>query len=58
LTQPYWNQQVSVGAGFPLGKKVSLDANAGYAFDGERGVGGTQLDVNEIQVSAGLTWRF
>lgn len=58
LTQPYWQQQISGGIGFNLTDKVRFDVQAGYAYDGERTIGATRLDVNEFQAGAGFTWEF
>jgi len=58
LTQPYWQQQISGGFGFEVTKTISLDFQAGYAFDSERTIGGTKLDVKELQVGAGFNWAF
>lgn len=58
LTQPYWQQQVSGGAGYSLTRSVQLDVHSGYAFDGRRTIGGTEVDVKEFQAGFGLTWRF
>ena len=30
----------------------------GYAFDGDRSIGGTAIEVNEFQLGAGFTWGF
>lgn len=58
LTQPYWRQQLSGGFGYALIDSIQLDVQAGYAFDGERTIGGTRLDVNEFQAGVGFTWTF
>lgn len=58
LTQPYWRQQVSAGFGYALTGNIQLDAQIGYAFDGERTIGGTGVDVEEFQAGVGVTWRF
>ncbi len=58
LTQPYWQQQVSSGFGYDLSDSIHLDFQVGYAFDGERTIGATRLDVNEFQAGAGFTWLF
>lgn len=57
LTQPYWRQQVSAGFGYALTKNIEFDAQLGYAFDGDRTIGGTRVLVNEAQVGFGFTWR-
>lgn len=58
LTQPYWQQQVTAGFGYSLTDAINLDFQAGYAFDGDRTIGGTKVEVNEFQLGAGLTWAF
>jgi long-chain fatty acid transport protein len=58
LTQPFWQQQISAGAGYQLTENVRVDFQAGYAFDGDRTIGGTDIEVNEFQVGAGFTWGF
>lgn len=57
LTQPYWRQQVSAGFGYALTKNIEFDAQLGYAFDGNRTIGGTRVSVKEAQVGFGFTWR-
>lgn len=58
LTQPFWQQQISAGAGYQVTERLRLDVQGGYAFDGDRSIGGTALEVNEFQVGAGFTWTF
>lgn len=58
LVQPYWQQQVSGGFGYDLSKTIHFDFQAGYAFDGDRTIGGTRIEVNEFQAGAGFTWSF
>jgi len=58
LTQPYWQQQISAGIGYEITDRVHVDLHAGYAFDGDRRIAGTELDVNEFQMGAGFTWAF
>lgn len=58
LTQPYWQQQVSAGVGYELTDTIQLDMFMNYAFDGDRTIGGTLVEVNEFTGGAGLTWRF
>ena len=58
LTQPYWQQQVSGGLGFQLTDRIQIDGQAGYAFDGDRTIGGTEIEVNEFQAGFGVTWRY
>jgi long-chain fatty acid transport protein len=58
LTQPYWQQQISAGAGYALTENVRVDGYLGYAFDGDRTIGTTEIEVNEIQIGAGVSWRF
>ena len=58
LVQPYWQQQVTVGAGYALTDTIRLDAQVGYAFDGDRQIANTEVEVNEFQAGAGLTWTF
>ena len=58
LTQPYWRQQLSGGFGYALSDSIHFDFQAGYAFDGDRTIGGTGLDVHEFQAGAGFTWSF
>ena len=58
LTQPYWQQQVSGGLGYQLTESIHADAFISYAFDGDRTIGGTRLEVNELSVGAGVSWRF
>lgn len=58
LTQPFWQQQISAGAGYQLTERLRLDVQGGYAFDGDRSIGGTDIEVNEFQVGAGFTWTF
>lgn len=58
LTQPFWQQQISAGAGYQLTEHVRVDFQAGYAFDGDRSIGATDIEVNEFQVGAGFTWGF
>lgn len=57
LTQPYWQQQIYAGIGYQLSKQVSLDVNIAYAFDGDRTIGATKVEVNEIQLGFGFTWK-
>lgn len=58
LTQPYWQQQIAVGVGFAITRHIRLDAQAGYAFDGDRTIGRTDIAVNQVQAGAGVTWTF
>lgn len=58
LTQPYWQQQVTGGLGYALTEHMRVDGYVGYAFDGERTIGSTSLDVDEVQIGAGATWQF
>jgi long-chain fatty acid transport protein len=58
LTQPYWQQQITAGVGYALTDKINFDVQAGYAFDGDRTIGATKLEVNEFQLGAGFTWAF
>ncbi|MDT8345735.1 MAG: outer membrane protein transport protein [Thermohalobaculum sp.] len=58
LTQPFWQQQISAGAGYQVTERLRLDVQGGYAFDGDRSIGGTDIEVNEFQVGAGFTWTF
>jgi len=58
LTQPFWQQQVSAGVGYEITANLRLDVQAGYAFDGDRTIGATDIEVNEFQTGAGFTWRF
>lgn len=58
LTQPYWQQQVSAGVGYELTDTIQFDMFVNYAFDGDRTIGGTIVEVNEFTGGAGLTWRF
>ena len=58
LTQPYWQQQVSAGVGYAFTENIRIDVQAGYAFDGDRRIGGTSLEVNEFQAGAGVTWNY
>jgi long-chain fatty acid transport protein len=59
LSEAYWRQTVTVGIGYTLGN-ITLDANAGYSFDGEENLpfSGTQVDASIWQLGAGLTWEF
>lgn len=58
LVQPYWQQQVAAGIGYQFNKKVRVDLQGAYAFDGNRQIGGTKVEVNEFQVGAAFTWNF
>ncbi len=58
LTQPFWQQQLSGGFGYALNDSIQFDLQVGYAFDGERTIGGTSIDVNEFQAGFGFSWLF
>lgn len=58
LTQPYWQQQITAGFGYALTGNIHFDIQTGYAFDGDRTIGGTHLEVNEFQLGAGFTWTY
>jgi long-chain fatty acid transport protein len=59
LSEAYWRQTVTAGVGYTLGN-ITLDANAGYSFDGEENLpfSGTQVDATMWQLGAALTWEF
>lgn len=58
LVQPYWQQQIAAGVGYKFNQKTRVDLQGAYAFDGDRRIGGTNVEVNEFQVGAGFTWNF
>lgn len=58
LVQPYWQQQIAAGVGYKFNQKVRVDLQGAYAFDGDRQIGGTKVEVNEFQLGAAFTWNF
>jgi len=58
LTQPFWQQQISAGVGYQAADHIRLDLHGSYAFDGDRAIGATRIEVNEFQLGAGVTWTF
>ncbi|HEY3326699.1 MAG TPA: outer membrane protein transport protein [Novimethylophilus sp.] len=58
LVQPYWQQQIAAGVGYKFNQKARVDLQGAYAFDGDRRIGGTKVEVNEFQVGAAFTWNF
>ena len=58
LVQPYWQQQIAAGVGYKFNQKVRVDLQGAYAFDGDRRIGGTKVEVNEFQLGSAFTWNF
>lgn len=58
LVQPYWQQQIAAGIGYKFNQRVRIDLQGAYAFDGDRRIGGTEVEVTEFQVGAAFTWNF
>lgn len=58
LADPFWNHQVTVGAGYALSDTIRADLHVGYSYGKDRSIGANRIEVELLTAGAGITWSF
>lgn len=53
-----WEDQLTLGAGWAITPKLTLDGHVNVALEREETIGATKVEAGAWQMGAALTWRF